>query len=484
MDVDDLRGLPVFEGLTTDQLTQLLTGSVEVAIEPGQVVFHEGDHADAWWVLVDGALGLERRIGREDVKVGRMDVPGWWAGGFRAWDEHGVYLATARGAQPGRLLCVPAALLREVANAWFPMAGHLIAGLYGTARSIESTARQRSALVTLGTLAAGLAHEINNPAAAAARSADELESVCNDLLRSLGWMARGEMSPQQFKALDLLRQHVVPPSTLQDPLVVSDREEALASWLARHGVERGWTLAADLAGAGVEAAWCDEVAMALPDDLLAPGLRWVASTVTAATLIGEVKDATRRVSELVVAIKSYSQLDRASMQTVDVSEGIENTLVILGPKLRPGVKVERHYAPSRPRVEAYPGELNQVWTNLIDNAVDAMGGVGTLRISLRPGDADRPESTETAQPDSGVIVEISDTGTGMPPEVIARAFEAFYTTKDVGRGTGLGLDIAQRIVVERHSGTISVASQPGATTFTVRLPARHQGSEADDSRAG
>ena len=459
MRVEDLRPLSLFEGLSDQQLTELVEGGAEVHIEPGIDLFHEGEHADFWWVLIDGGCDLVRHVGREDTVVGRMDVPGRWAGGFRAWDEHGVYLATARGVAPGRVLRVPAEVLRELSNAWFPFGGHLIEGLYGTARTIESTVRQRESLVTLGTLAAGLAHEINNPAAAASRAVDALEGACQTLLSSLGRLAQGEISAEQFTALDALRKEVQPRSAVLDPLAMADQEEALSSWLARHGVERDWIIAPPLAAAGIDLAWCERAATVLEGAALEPGLEWVASTFSAAMLLSEVKESTRRISDLVAAVRSYSQMDRASIQQIDVSDGLESTLVILGHKLRDGVRVVRDFSAEVPRIEAYAGELNQVWTNLIDNAVDAMDAKGTLRIATRAdGDA--------------VVVEIGDTGPGMPPEVAARAFEAFYTTKDVGKGTGLGLDIAQRIVVERHGGTISIDSRPGETVLRVRIPVR------------
>ena len=174
MGPEDLRSIPLLEALTDDQLVQLADGAEAVAIVPGEVLFREGELADSWWVLVDGNVDLLRHVGREDVVVGHMDVPGRWAGGLRAWDPHGAYLATGRGAAAGRMLRVPSELLRAQMEEWFPLAVHLIGGLYGTARNIESTARQRDSLVTLGTLAAGLAHELNNPVAAAARSVDSL----------------------------------------------------------------------------------------------------------------------------------------------------------------------------------------------------------------------------------------------------------------------------------------------------------------------
>src|SRR5687768_9741589 len=210
MRADELRSLSIFDGLTDDQLTDLIKGGTEVPIEPGVDLFHEGDRADFWWVLIEGAIDLIRHVGREDTVVARMDVPGRWAGGFRAWDEHGSYLATARGVRSGRVLRVPTEVLRDRANAWFPFAGHLIAGLYRTARSIESTARQRESLVTLGKLAAGLAHEINNPAAAATRAVDGLEAACQGLLSALSRLAANDITAQQFAALDTLRREIKP----------------------------------------------------------------------------------------------------------------------------------------------------------------------------------------------------------------------------------------------------------------------------------
>ena len=212
-----------------------------------------------------------------------------------------------------------------------------------------------------------------------------------------------------------------------------------------------------LALAGIEIEWCERAATILDANTLGHGLDWVAGTLATAALLSEVKESTGRVSALVAAVKSYSQLDRASLQIVDVTDGIESTLVMLGHKLRDGVTVVRDYASDVPTIEANPGELNQVWTNLIDNAIDAMDGPGTLRLSTRvSGDH--------------VVVDIADTGPGMPREVQARAFEPFFTTKDVGKGTGLGLDISRRIVVDRHHGQITIDSQPGETVMHVSLP--------------
>lgn len=457
MRVEDLRALSLFDGLTDQQLAELVDGGHEVAVEPGVELFREGEHSDFWWVLVAGSIELTRHIGQERTVVGQM-MPGLWAGGFRAWDEHGVYLATGTGATAGRALRVPAGFLAERFNAWFPFGRHLIEGLYGTARTIESMARQRQSLVTLGQLAAGLAHEINNPAAAAIRAVDALETASQTLVSSLRRLADGQISAEQFRALDELRRELDPDTPVEDPLVLSDREEQLTSWLMRRQVEHEWLIAPPLAAAGADLAWCDQAAAALPGPALEPGLDWVASTLSAATLLADIKQSTRRISELVSAVRSYSQMDRSSMQRIDITTGIESTLTMLAHKLG-AASVVRDYGADVPEVEAHAGELNQVWTVLIDNAIDAMDGHGTLKIATRAaGD--------------GVQVEIADTGAGMSPEVAARAFEAFFTTKDVGKGAGLGLDTARRIVEEHHGGTITIDSEPGKTVLRVRIPAR------------
>ena len=455
MRADELRSLSIFDGLTDDQLTDLIKGGTEVSIEPGVDLFHEGDHADFWWLLIEGAIDLIRHVGREDTVVARMDVPGRWAGGFRAWDEHGTYLATGRGASIGRVLRVPAEVLRDWSNGLFPFGGHLIAGLYRTARSIESTARQRESLVTLGTLDAGIAQDMNNTAAAASRAVVGLEMEFRSLLLSERQLAQNDISPEEFAELDALRSELQPADL--DPLARADREQELVTWLNRNRVARAWIIAPQLAAAGVDLAWCARAATILEGSALEPGLEWVASTFSVATLLSEAKESTRRISELVAAVRSYTQMDRASMQRVDVTDGLNSTLVMLGHRLR-GVTVVREFGTDVPMIEAYAGELNQVWTNLIDNAVDAMGESGTLRVATRVEDGE-------------VVIEIADTGPGMPPDVAARAFEPFYTTKDVGKGTGLGLDIARRIIVERHRGQIMIDSRPGATVLRVKLPA-------------
>lgn len=304
-----------------------------------------------------------------------------------------------------RVLRLPAEVLGELFSSWFPFGRHLIEGLYRTARTIEATARQRESLITLGTIAAGLAHELNNPAAAATRAIDALDDALRTLLSAAGRLAHGDLSPAQFATLSSLREEIAQPSPgNHDPVALADREDSLSSWLTDHGVDRDWVIAPALAAADVDAAWCDRAAEVLEGQALQAGLEWVASTLSAAELLAEIKTSSRRISDLVGAMRSYSQMDRAAVQRIDVTEGLESTLVMPGHKLRDAVTVVRDYSEDVPQIDAYPGELNQVWTNLINNAIDAMAGTGTLRLATRV-DADQ------------VVVEVCDNGSGMSPAV-------------------------------------------------------------------
>ena len=457
--LEELRPIALFDGLDDAQLGELLAAGEEIVLVPGVQLFREGDHADFWWVLVDGAIELVRHVGTEDVVVGRMANPGQWAGGFRAWDEQGVYLATARGVEPGRMFQLPSSALRALLDEWFPFGLHIVNGIFGTARRIEATARQRDSLVTLGRLAAGLAHELNNPAAAAVRAVASLETNSSSLLTSLGDLAQQRITAEQFAGLDQLRRSLGERPVVLDALALADTEERLDRWMEERGIEQGWEISPPLAAASADVQWCER-ADALLGPALAAGLGWVAATVSLSSTLGEIRESTRRVSELVSAVRSYSQMDRGSRQPTQVTEGIDSTLVMLGHKVPGGVEVVRAYDPDLPVVDAFPGELNQVWTNLVDNALDAMGDTGVLRVATRrEGDQ--------------VVVEVCDTGPGLSTEVASRAFEAFFTTKDVGQGTGLGLDIARRIVVERHGGEIVIHPEAGHTVFEVRIPISH-----------
>ena len=454
-EVGELRGLPLLAGLDEGQLEELAAAGTEVTFDPGEELFRGGQPAEFWWLLLDGTLELVRRVGNEDTVLGTMGTPGQWAGGFRAWDPNGVYMATGRSASSGRLLRVPADALGVMAQSWFPFGVHLIKGLVQTVRNIESTARQREALVALGTLAAGLAHEINNPASASTRAVDALQGTADTLLSSLRHLAEAGISAEAYVELDALRQSLRPTSLSESPLDRADREDELSDWLSEHDVSEDWLVAPALAAGGADPAWCQRVADLIGPAGLDAALHWVSSSFSAAALLGEIKESTQRVSNLVAAVRSYSQLDRASVQRTDVTEGLQSTLTVLAHKLS-GITVARELG-DVPEIEAIPGELNQVWTNLIDNAIDAMDGAGTLRIS-------------TSATDRDVVVEIADSGPGIPDDVLPHLFEPFFTTKDVGRGTGLGLDISRRIIVDRHVGDISVARVGDETVFRVSLP--------------
>jgi signal transduction histidine kinase len=424
MELDDLRGIGLFSGTDDDQLRALLAVGTEVRFECGDVLFQENHPAEYWWVLLDGSIDLVRHVGHDRTRLGAMDVPGRWAGGFRAWDEHGAYLATGRATTDGRILRVPAGELRRLWATRFPLGLYLIEGVSRSARNYETMARQKEALAALGTLAAGLAHELNNPAAAATRAVDALREAYEEMLSSLRRLAAAPITADQFSRLDTLRQELGPRSA-GDPMALADREDALSDWLSAHDVTRDWALAPGLAAAGADVDWCERVLEALGEARVEPGLEWVASTLSSSGLLEEVKESTRRISDLVAAVKSYAQLDRASMQQTDLAEGLESTLAMLGHRIPEEVTIVRDYGADVPRIEALAAELNQVWTNLIDNALYALDGHGTLRVS---------------------------------------------TTKGVGEGTGLGLDISRRIV-DRHRGDISVQSGAGETVLRVRLPA-------------
>jgi len=458
MTFDELRAIALLDGLSDDQVRALADAGEEVTFQPGDELFRSGQPADYWWLLLEGRVDLIRHVGHEDTVLGTMSNPGQWAGGFRAWDPNGVYMATGRATVGGRYLRVPAERLGEKAQEWFPFGVHMIKGLMQTVRTIEQTARQREALVALGTLAAGLAHEINNPASAATRAADALRETTIQLKDALLALAEAGLTAEQYVALDTLRSELRVTHLADDPLALADREDELTDWLAGHGVAEDWLIAPALAAAGADVPWCEKVAGLLHGPCLDPALHWVSSSLSMAALLAEVKESTQRVSALVGAARSYSQLDRASIQRTDIVEGLQSTLMVLANRLK-GVTVVRDLG-EVPEIEAYAGELNQVWTNLINNGIDAMDGAdgtATLRVSCHAVERD-------------IVVEIADSGPGIPPDVLPHVFEPFFTTKDVGHGTGLGLDISRRIIVERHAGDISIDRVDGQTVFRVTLP--------------
>lgn len=451
----ELRGLALFDGVTDEQLGALVESSEIVSYSPGQILLSGPAPADHWWVNLEGNVDFVAVVGGEEMVYAQFAGPGRWYGGHRAWDDEGLYLGQARATSAGRVLKVPAAALRDLL-ADLPLVPHLIHGLVRSLRAADASIRQREGAQSLGALSAGLAHELNNPASAATRAATSLRASVGDAVSTVDRIAAGVLTQEQFATLAALRREIEGAPVIDTPLALSDREDELSTWLAAHDIDRDWTIAPTLAAHGVDTAWCERLGAALDGAALQAGLDWVSSTLVVESLIDEIEVSTRRVSELVSAVKSYSQMDRASQQRIDVTEGLDSTLTVLGHKLR-DVTVERRYGPDVPQIDAIPSELNQVWTNVIDNSVDAMGGRGTLTLS-------------TWAEASEIVVEIRDDGVGMTPEVAGRAFDTFFTTKDVGAGVGLGLDIARRIVVQRHGGKITIDSRPGETAVQVRLP--------------
>ena len=458
--LDDLRGAFLTSELTDEQLAELLEVGQEQRFGPDEELFHEGEPADFLWILLEGRIELTRRSANQVIVLTTMATPGQWAGGLRAWEADGEsgYRASGRTLGDGRVFTVPSKELGRLVAAWMPFAKHMITGVYQTIRSIDATARQRESLVALGTMAAGLLISWASPAAASLRAVEQLRQTCDDMLAALAQLAEQAVSPGQLLELDQLRLDLVDRSAPgeDDPVSRMDREEEIGVWLEDRGIARAWQIAGVLGAAGADVGWFDDLERSVGAAAVGPAARWTTTTISAASLLGELTDATERVARLVADVKAYSQLDRAALQEIDVHAGIEATLALLAPKLA-RIEVTKDFAPDLPEIDAYASELNQVWMNLDDNAVDAMEGRGALRIATR-ADGDR------------VVVEVTDSGPGIPADVLGRVFEPFFTTKDVGKGTGLGLDITRRIVVDRHGGDITFRSAPGETTAVVSLP--------------
>ncbi len=455
-----LRTAFLTKDLSDEQLAELIVAGEEVQFTDGDVVFVENEPADFLWIFLGGQLELTRRVGDSAVTVATMTNPGQWAGGLRAWGDasnSAGYRATGTVVGEAVIFRVPSTELARLVERWFPFGKHIISGIYGTVRSIEATARQRESLMALGSMAAGLAHELNNPASASLRAVESLRTTCDEMLVALTNLAEHTISAAQFIALDGMRRELMArPAPEGGTVAVMDREDALGNWLERHHVDQPWQLAPTLAAAAADPEWLQDVEQLMGAENLNAAITWLATTVTIKGLMADLTDTTNRISNLVGAVKTYSQMDRAAKERAALRPGIESTLAMLAPKLRT-VEVTLDVADDVPEVDAYQAELNQVWTNLVDNAVDAMDGHGTLAITVRR-DGD------------GVAVDIADDGPGIPEAVQQRMFEPFFSTKDVGKGTGLGLDISRRIVVERHGGDITFASSPAGTTATVHLP--------------
>jgi signal transduction histidine kinase len=464
---DELSTLFLFEQLSSDQLAWLCQEG-EVISVPAGPVYAEGEPAEKLYVLLSGTIVLSRRVGDDDVEVNRTSARGVYAGAFFAYlgdRVPQVYNNSMRAVEPSRFFVLHADKFAQLMTDWFPMAVHLLEGLLFGTRNTQEVVGQRERLLALGSLSAGLTHELNNPAAAAMRAVGGLRERAAALRDGMAGIAAAPHDGAVLAALlrlqSQLASQVTRPPELT-PLQASDREDELSDWLGEHGVADGWDLAPSFVQAGIGPAWLTAAAAAIKeaagsDADLSEALRWLGNTAETELLLTDVADAVNRISALVGAAKQYSQLDRAPYQVSDVHELLESTLVMLAGKIGSGVSVVRDYDRDMPLVPCYPAELNQVWTNLIDNAVAAMAGSGTLTIT-------------TSADDGNAVIEIADTGPGIPAENLERIFEPFFTTKPVGQGTGLGLDICWRIVVTRHHGDLSVRSQPGDTRFTISLP--------------
>ncbi|GAB1642026.1 ATP-binding protein [Krasilnikovia sp. MM14-A1259] len=461
---DDLRTLFLFEKLSAEQLAWIAEHGCTMRVPAGGLVVREGDPAEQFFVLLSGTISLTRRVGDDDVETTRTEQRGVYMGATQAYlRDDGVprtYQASMRALDDSEFFVMPAADFGRMMRDWFPMAIHLLEGLALGMRERQAVVSERQRLAALGALSAGLMHELNNPAAAASRATSALRQRVAGMRHKLGMLAAGQVPPAQLDALVELQEDVIERAAKAPDLTAlqaADREDELGDWMEERTITGAWDLAPVFAQGGLDIDCLTEIERKVDPGLLDQAVHWIGYALETEQLMSDIEDATGRVSSLVSAAKQYSQLDRAAHQWIDVHAGIDSTLVMLTHKIGDGVTVVKHYDRSLPQVPAHPAELNQVWTNLIDNAVQAMDGAGTLTITTY-ADLDH------------VVVSVGDTGPGVPPELHKRVFEPFFTTKGVGQGTGLGLDISYRIVVNGHGGDIRLESQPGDTRFLVRLP--------------
>ncbi|MFF1412082.1 ATP-binding protein [Streptomyces sp. NPDC058289] len=470
----EIGALFLFEKLTPEQLGRLCAEGVVERFETGPV-YTEGDPATCFYVMIEGTVVLSRRVGGDEVEVGRTSQRGVYAGAMQAYLGDRVpqtYNNSMRVTEPTRFFVLPAQSFSDVMREWFPMAAHLLEGLFFGSRSTQQAIGQRERLLALGSLSAGLTHELNNPAAAAVRATATLRERVGKMRHKLAHISQGNYPREAIAELIEIQERTVErvaKAPALSPLEASDREDELADWLEDHGVPEGWRIAPVFVQAGLDTDWLEQVAASVAEDLLPAAIGWLNYTVETELLMDEIDDSTTRISHLVDAAKQYSQLDRAPHRVVDVHELLDSTLLMLSGKIGPRIRVVREYDRSVPDVPAYPAELNQVWTNLIDNAVFAIGSTG------REGTL----TVRTAREGDRLLVEFRDTGPGIPSEIRSRIFDPFFTTKPVGEGTGLGLDISWRIVVNKHHGSLQVESVPGDTRFQVLLPLTAPESESD-----
>jgi signal transduction histidine kinase len=450
----ELLRVPAFVGLPDDQIEWFLSQSQEIHLSAGETYLRQGDPADAMIVVLEGQLQLRGELGGETIVISIKpgDVTG-----VLPFSRMKQVVVTGRAITDGRILRFPATLFPDLIQKMPELTQRLVNLMSDRIRETTRMEQQRDRLAGLGKLSAGLAHELNNPASAAKRATSLLRDALKRIKDASHELGRRDLTAAQKSEIEKLEasfmQQDTPPL---DTLAVSDLEDQIDSLLRSHGQNDLWQLAADLARRNVKPEGLESLFANLDPSVARAALVRIAASVEIANLLNEIESSTARISDLVRAIKEYTYMDQAPVQNVDIAKGLETTLTILHHKLKRGVTVERDYEPVPLLVNSFGSELNQVWTNIIDNAIDAMGGKGELRV-------------RTYREDNCVVVEIGDNGPGISPEVKPHIFEPFFTTKGVGEGTGLGLDTVQRIV-KKHRGSVQVTSKPGDTRFQIWLP--------------
>src|SRR6266581_4859506 len=450
----ELLRVPVFVDLPDDQIAWFLSEVQELRLQAGETYLRQGDPADSMFVVLEGQLQARGELGGETIIV--SNKPGDVTG-VLPFSRMKQATVTGRAVTESRLLRFPASLFPELVQKMPELTKRLVGVMSDRIRETTCIEQQRDRLASLGKLSAGLAHELNNPASAAKRATSQLRTILRRIKDASHELGRRDLTPAQKSEIDKLeasftQQDVVPP----DALTISDREDQIDSLLRSHGQNDLWQLAADLARRNIKPEVLESLFANLDGDTARAALVRIAASAEVASLLHEIESSTSRISDLVGAIKEYTYMDQAPVQNVDIVKSLETTLTILNHKLKQGVVVQRDYLPVPLLVNSFGSELSQVWTNMIDNAIDAMHGRGELRV-------------RTYRDDGCAVVEIGDNGPGISQDVQPHIFEPFFTTKAVGEGTGLGLDTVQRIV-KKHRGSIQVSSKPGDTRFQVWLP--------------
>jgi signal transduction histidine kinase len=450
----ELLRFPAFADLPDDQIAWFLGNSQEIHLAAGDIYVRQGDPADWMFVILEGQFQWRGEFGGDTVVASAKpgDVTG-----VLPFSRMKQFTVTGRAVTDGRVLKFAASLFPDLVRKMPELTTRLVGFMSDRIREATRFEQQRDRLASLGKLSAGLAHELNNPASAAKRATSQLRDILKRIKSASLELGRRDLTPAQKSEIEKLeasftQQDVVPP----DALTMSDLEDQIDSLLRSHGQNDLWQLAADLARRNIKPEVLESLFANLDGDTARAALVRIAASAEVAGLLNEIESSTSRISDLVGAIKEYTHMDQAPVQNVDIVKSLETTLTILNYKLKQGVAVQRDYSRIPLLVNSFGSELNQVWTNIIDNAIDAMHGKGELRV-------------RTYRDDACAVVEIGDNGPGISSEVQPHIFEPFFTTKGVGEGTGLGLDTVQRIV-KKHQGTIQVISEPGDTRFRVWLP--------------